>query len=133
MKSCEQILLYAQGELNPAEERQFRAHLDTCPACQAEWKFLQKLNEGLTAPSAPQQVVDKLFARTTRKKSLWARFKLVWTATAVGVVCGGIFLAMLAPARHTFDAQELVAYMNVNAEDEYSAFAQELTDMEDYF
>jgi len=57
MKPCEQILLYAQGELNAEDKTAFETHLKTCGACQAELKFLAKLDEGLTPPAAPQRAV----------------------------------------------------------------------------
>ena len=131
MKPCEQVLLYAQGELNPAEKTAFETHLKTCAACQNELGFLSKLDAVLTAPAAPQQVVDKLLARTTRKKPFWVRFK--WElAGLTAAVCGAVVWTFL-PARQAFNAHELVAYMNTSAEDEYTSFAQELNDMENYF
>ncbi|MCQ2410867.1 MAG: zf-HC2 domain-containing protein [Elusimicrobiaceae bacterium] len=133
MKLCENILLYAQGELPETDRAAFEAHLKACPSCQAELKFLQKLDEGLSAPAAPQRVVDKLFARTTRKKTLWARFKLAWTAAAVVAVLAGVVAVKIHPAVQPFEAAELVAYVNEDAGDEYTVFAQELTDMEAYF
>lgn len=132
MKPCEQVLLYAQGELNAEDKAAFETHLKTCGACQNELKFLAKVDQALAAPAAPVRVIDKLLARTTRKKSVWARFKLGWTVAAVAA-CMGVFLMTFSPARQAFDAQELVAYMSTSADDEYTSFAQELTDMEDYF
>ncbi len=131
MKPCEQILLYAQGELNADDKAAFEAHLKTCGACQAELKFLAKLDEGLTPPAAPQRAVDKLFARTTRKKSIWARFK--WELAGLTAAACGAFVWTFLPAHQAFNAHELVAYMNISADDEYGSFAQELTDMENYF
>ncbi|MBR4682379.1 MAG: zf-HC2 domain-containing protein [Elusimicrobiaceae bacterium] len=131
MKPCKDVLLYAQGDLSAVQKMAFEAHLKTCPSCQAELKFLAKLDESLTPPAAPQRVVDQLFARTTRKKSVWAQFKWAWTA-GVLAVCAGVFLMTFSPVRQAFDAQELVAYMSESVEDEYSIFADELTDMEDY-
>ncbi|MBR4356145.1 MAG: zf-HC2 domain-containing protein [Elusimicrobiaceae bacterium] len=133
MKPCEDVLLYAQGDLSAAQKKAFEAHLKTCPNCQEELKFLAKLNESLTPPAAPQRVVDKLFSCTTRKKSIWAQCKMMWTATAVAAVCAGVCLMTFLPAAPAFNAHELVAYVNSNVEDEYTAFAQELTDMETYF
>lgn len=132
MNYCEQVLLYAQGELNAGEKQAFEKHLQTCEACQAEVKFLAKLDETMAPPAAPAHAVDKLFARTTRKKSAWARFK--WGVTALAAAsCAGVFLVTVSPSRSAFDAHDLVAYMSTCADDEYTSFAQELTDMEDYF
>ncbi len=131
MKPCEQVLLYAQGELNPAEKTAFEGHLKTCAACQAELKFLAKLDEGLTPPAAPQRVIDKLLARTTRKKPFWARFK--WELAGLTAAACAAFVWTFLPSQEPFNAHELVAYMNASSDDEYSSFAQELNDMEDYF
>ena len=131
MNYCEQILRYAQGDLTADEKAAFDAHLKTCGACQSELKFLAKLDEALTPKPAPQRVIDNLFAKTTRKKSLWARLRLGWTITALAA-CAGVFLWVSAPAPQAFDAHELVAYMNLSADDEYVSFAQEITDMENY-
>jgi len=134
MKLCEQVLLYAKGELNPAQKAAFEEHLKTCTACQGELKFLAKLEEGLVPPAAPQRAVDRLFARTTRKPALWRRFKTVWTATAAAAVVGVVVaISAFYPSAQPFSAAELVAYMNSSAEEEYTIFAEELTDMEIYF
>ena len=131
MKPCEQILLYAAGELNATDKAAFETHLKTCPACQGELKFLTKLDEGLTPPAVPAHVITQLFARTTRKKSIWARFK--WELAGIAAAACGAFVFMYLPAHQAFNAHDLVAYMNLSADDEYTSFAQELTDMEDYF
>ena len=132
MKPCEQVLLYAAGELKAQDKAAFEKHLETCPACQGELKFLTKLDEELTPPAVPAHVITQLFARTTRKKSIWARFKWGFT-TLAAAACAGVFLVTFSPTRGAFDAHDLVAYMSTSADDEYTSFAQELTDMENYF
>ncbi len=131
MKPCEQLLLYVQGELGPAEKEAFETHLKSCPACQVERRFLAQVAEGLTPTPAPASMIDALFARTTRKKPLWARFKweLAGLAAAACAACVWTFL----PVNTAFDAHGLVAYMNASAEDDFAAFAQDLTDLENYF
>lgn len=131
MKPCNEVLLYAQGELPEDKKTAFEAHLKTCEACQAELAFLAKLDESLAAPAAPERVITQLFARTTRKKSVWARFKWAWISAAAAA-CVSVFLVPFFPQPQAFSAQELVAYMDSGPEDEYSIFADELTDMEDY-
>ena len=131
MKPCEQILLYAADELNAADKAAFEEHLKTCPACRGELKFLTKLDEGLTPPAVAERVINNLFSLTTRKKSIWARFK--WELAGITVAACGAFVWMYLPTQQAFNAHDLVAYMNISADDEYSTFAQELTDMEDYF
>ncbi len=131
MKPCEQVLLYAAGELKAQDKAAFEKHLETCPACQGELKFLTKLDEGLTPPAVPAHVITQLLARTTRKKSIWAQFK--WELAGIAAAACGAFVWMYLPAHQAFNAHDLVAYMNISADDEYTAFAQELTDMENYF
>ncbi|NOX88399.1 MAG: zf-HC2 domain-containing protein [Calditrichaeota bacterium] len=47
--NCEQarILLmgYLDGELDSEQEKELRRHLDTCPACRAEWESFKNLKE----------------------------------------------------------------------------------------
>ena len=131
MKRCEQILKYAQNELSAQDKAAFEEHIKTCESCRAELAFLAKVEEGMQAPAAPARMVEKLFARTTRRRPLWARFRLGWTAAALAA-CVGVYVVFF-PAHRAFNAHELVAYMNSVVEDEYVSFAQELTDMEDYF
>lgn len=135
MKECEQILLYVQDELSSPEKVRFEAHLASCPACQKELAFLRKLDGALIPPAAPQSAVDKLFAKTTRKKTFFAG--LSWKPALAGAAMLGlgifIFLAGLQPDKAAFDAREVIAYMSENLDDEYLAFADDLSALEAEF
>lgn len=140
MKYCEQVLLYAQDELNSEEKQAFEKHLAACPACQEEVAFLKKIDEGFVIPATPAQVVDKLFARTTRKKSVWARFnKLAWTACGALAVATGVFLLTFSAEPQAFNARELVAYMDYGRDSvatlgsDWASIQQEMADLENYF
>ena len=65
---CEQVILYANGELTGDEKIAFEAHLQTCGRCREELQFLQQAEEALSAKAVPAKLVDSLFAKTTRKK-----------------------------------------------------------------
>lgn len=138
MKPCKDVLLYAQGDLSAAEKMAFEAHLKTCPSCQAELKFLAKLDESLTPPAAPQRVVDQLFARTTRKKSVWARLKWKWVSAAAAA-CACVFLVPFFSQPQAFSAQELVAYMDSGRSDmndlemALESIDEDMSDLEAYF
>ncbi len=137
MKPCEQVLLYEKGELSGAEKQAFEAHLKTCTDCRAELKFLEQLDAALAVPAAPQRAVDKLLARTTRKKSAWMRFKWAWTSAAAAVVCAVVGVGFFHSSAPSFSAQELVAYMNANGSDYYqwdevTELEEELDDLENY-
>ncbi len=135
MKMCTNLILYAHGELPTAQRAQFEAHLNTCPACRAELALLHKTAEALVPPAAPQAVVDALFAKTTRKPSVFVRFKLAFASMAALCMVAG-FLTVHYTQQPAFDTDAVLAYMNEQLEDEYSYFAQDLDALdsnEDYF
>ncbi len=52
MRNCrdaESFYLYLEGELDPAERREFEAHLETCPACRAVLAERRLLHEAFTS------------------------------------------------------------------------------------
>lgn len=135
MNGCEQILLYAQGELEGADKAAFETHLDVCPACRQELAFLKRMDEALVPPAAPQSAVEHIFAKTTRKKSFFAGLR--WKPALTGAAMLGlgifIFLAGLQPDKTAFDAREVIAYMSENLDAEYLSFADDLAAWEEEF
>nr|QGT50707.1 hypothetical protein Elusimicrob1349_1770 [uncultured Elusimicrobia bacterium] len=135
MNGCEQILLYAQGELAGAEKAAFETHLASCPSCQKELLFLRRMDEALVPPAAPQSVVEGIFAKTTRKKSFFAGVS--WKPALAGAAMLGlgifVFLAGLQPDKTAFDAREVIAYMSENLDAEYLSFAEDLSAWEEDF
>lgn len=83
------------------------------------------IRQALAAPAAPAELVEKVLARTTRRPSLWARYKMIWAGglaaflLAVGV---GISYFHTTPAQHT----GLIAYMSQTQQDEYAVFLSDL-------
>lgn len=135
MNECEQILLYAQGELAGEEKTRFERHLDECPRCRKELAFLNRVSVALVPPAAPQSAVEHIFAKTTRKKSFFAGFN--WKPALAGAAMLGlgifIFLADLQPDKTAFDAREVIAYMSENLDAEYLSFADDLAALESEF
>ena len=136
MKPCEKILLYAQHDLPADEQQAMQAHIQTCAACQKQLAFLNRVEEAFVPPAAPSDLVDKVFAKTTRKKSFFARFKMALVSAATVAVLAVIVVANWQSAPQTtsgFDAQEVVAYLTANPDEEYELFASDLAAMEEDF
>ena len=132
MKACEKILLYANGELPLAEQALMGEHVQTCVACQTQLKFLTQLDQAMTPPAAPAQMVDQLFARTTQKKEVffsWKKIIAVGASLLIAVVAG---LELFRTPNPTFDTQELVAFAQANMESDYQTFEYDLEELE-YF
>lgn len=132
MKGCEEVFLYAQGELAGADKTRFEQHLSGCAACQRELAFFKRMDEALVPPAAPQSVVDGVFAKTTRKKTFFAglRWKPALAATALLGLGMCMFVAGLQPDKTAFDAREVIAYMSENLDAEYLSFAEDLSALE---
>lgn len=135
MKMCEQLLLYAQGGLEGADKTAFETHLAACRSCQKELAFLKRVDAALVPPAAPQSAVERIFAKTTRKKPFFAGLR--WKPALAGAAMLGlgifIFLAGLQPDKTAFDAREVIAYMSENLDAEYLSFADDLAALESEF
>lgn len=134
MTNCEKLLLYVNNELSSQEAKDFEEHLHTCASCQKSYAFVKKMDE-LTpcAPAVPTEIMDALFAKTTHKPSLLLRWKKALIGAAlVGVSVFTIF-ASLKSSNVSFDARELVAYMNTTTDTDYLSFADELSTFEENF
>lgn len=127
---CEQVILYANGELEGTEKTAFEAHLKTCEACQQELKFLEATQNALTAKAAPEKVINSLFAKTSRKKKWFAG----WKPVVAGICAVGLIGIMVFP-RPDKDAldREMIAYMSENLDADYQTFESDLDLFEMYF
>ena len=128
---CEQVILYANGELEGAEKAAFEAHLKTCEACQRELKFLEATQNALSAKAAPQKVIDGLFAKTSRKKKWFAG----WKPVVAGICAVGLIGIMVFPRpdKDSTIRAEVVAYMSESLDDDYQSFESDLAILEQYF
>jgi anti-sigma factor RsiW len=133
--NCNEILLYASGEMNATQKQAFEAHLKTCPKCQSALRFITQTEDALAAPAAPAHLVDKVFAKTTRRRKshwLWV-LKPVLTGTALL----GIGLLTMATFHHsdknTLNSDNFTAYMSEHLDDDYQTFSSDLDLFEQYF
>ena len=133
MKMCEKILLYAQQELSPQEQAAMQEHLQTCAVCKKQLAFLNHLDEALVAGAAPSDLVDRVFAKTTRKKAVFFSWKKIVTAAAAMLIAGVVWLDVYHIGSQPFDRQELVAYMQANLDEQYQWFEEDLAAMEEDF
>lgn len=127
---CEQVILYANGELEGTEKTAFEAHLKTCEACQQELKFLEATQSTLTAKTAPETVINDLFAKTSRKKKWFAG----WKPVVAGICAVGLIGIMVFPRpdKETLD-REVIVYMSENLDADYQTFKSDLDLFEMYF
>lgn len=129
--NCKDLLLYAQGELDNTAQRDFEEHLKTCARCQAELAFVRRTGQALIPPSAPAVLVDKLFAKTTRKQSFFARYKTLWVGFAAAAIVG--LLLMPRPDKINMINAEVLAYLSENLDADYQTFASDLAEFENEF
>ena len=135
MNCNEQVLLYAAGDLSADDKKAFEAHLKTCPKCQAALRFVTQVEDNLSAPAAPAALVDKVFAKTTRKRKshwLWG-----WKPVLTGAAMLGMGLLCVSTFHHTdkitFDSDDFVTYMSENLDEDYQTFESDLELFETYF
>ena len=133
MKYCEDLMLYAANELYGERKAGFEKHLESCPSCRAELALMRRMDGARTAPAAPAAVVDQLFAKTTRRKSFFAGWKPVLAGTALLGLGLFMVLAGLHPDKTAFDANEVIAYMSENLDEEYLNFSNDLALFEQEF
>lgn len=130
--TCKQVLLYQSGELTPQEAAAFKQHLATCKACQARLAWAQTVEQSVNAPAAPAELVERVLLKTTRRPSVWKRFRavLVGGVAAIAIAVGvGVHMWQ----QPTFTNTELVAYMSQSNQDEYATFLSDLDLFEQTF
>jgi anti-sigma factor RsiW len=84
--------LWHSGELDPARQRAFDAHLAACPACAAEirqqWANDERLRESIAAePADTRQLEDGLVRRIARERT--------WRWAAPGVAAAALVAAAI--------------------------------------
>lgn len=97
-----------------------------------ETKLDQAIHRALAPAAAPAELVEQVFAKTTRRKSWLARYKMV---LAGGVAAVLVAVSVGVGYFHTtpFDNAELVAYMSQTQNDEYATFLSDLNLLEETF
>ena len=91
------------------------------------------IQQALTAPAAPAQLVEKVFAKTTRRPSWWVRYKMALAGGVVAVVvavCVGVGSYL-----HTASVSqaEFASYMSQMQGEEYTLFLSDLDLFEQEF
>ena len=131
-KICEQVVLYFYDELDSKQRDAFAAHMASCPECQKEFAFLTRMQEALVPPAAPQAVVERVLQRP-QPVPFWHRFY----KPVLGGVCVlllGVYAWFQFPLK-AVDANttDWVAYVSVEADEEYQNFMTEFEAFEAEF
>ena len=95
--------------------------------------FEDAIRQALAAPAAPAELVEKVFAKTTRRPSWWVRYKMALVGGAAALVvgvCVGVGHFVHTPS---YDKAQLAVYMSQTEQDEYAAFLSDLDLFEQEF
>ena len=92
----------------------------------------EAIEQALTAPAAPAHLVEKVFAKTTRRPSWLVRWRKV-LAGSMAVLLVGIGVYAWHQESAPFNHAELVAYMSQTHSDEYATFLSDLELFEQEF
>ena len=128
---CNQLILWEQGNI---DETAWKAHAASCAQCRQVLQVQEGLAAALVPSAAPAELVEKVFAKTTRRKSWLVRWRAALAGGVVAVlVAVGVVYNFTQPT--AFNATELVSYMqqNGNMQDEYSTFLSDLEILEKEF
>lgn len=126
---CKQLILWEKGQLDQAA---WEAHAATCAQCKQELALHGAISAALVPPAAPAELVEKVFAKTTRRKSWLVRWRVALAGGVVAVlVAVGLVYNLTQPT--AFNATELVSYMQQTGQDEYSTFLSDLEILEKEF
>ena len=126
---CKQAILFKQGRL---DERAWKSHAATCVECGKLQAMHEAIAAALVPPAAPAELVDKIFAKTTRRKSWLVRWRAA-LAGGVAVIAVAVGFVYNLSQPKAFEAPELVAYMQQIGQGEYQTFLSDLTTFEQEF
>lgn len=94
MQDCkgiqERLSAYMDHELEPAVHEQVERHLETCGACRAELRWLERLWEALAhvPEPAPVDITTAVLARLPRRERRWPQSLALAAAVLLGVFLG---------------------------------------------
>lgn len=92
----------------------------------------EAISAALVPPAAPAELVEKVFAKTTRRKNWLVRWRAALAGGVVAIlVAVGLVYNLSRP--RAFDAPALVAYMQQNEQGEYQTFLSDLNAFEQEF
>jgi anti-sigma factor RsiW len=69
MNACNNLPLYLYNELDAESKKVFKEHLASCKECQRAAAAFKTLCANKKTLSAPQNVIDAIFEKTTRKRA----------------------------------------------------------------
>ncbi len=83
------------GELDQAQEKAFREHLESCPACQAEFEQLsriQRITDDMSLPTPEDRLIDHYWHNIYRRIERGAGWILLSVAAILLLMFGGFKL-----------------------------------------
>ena len=96
-------------------------------------KLERAIAQALAAPAAPAELVEKVFAKTTRRKSWWVRYKMALVG-GISAVIVGVCVGVGSYVHNASVGQaEFAAYMIQTQNDEYTLFLSDLDLFEQEF
>ena len=94
----------------------------------------EAISQALAAPAAPAELVERVFAKTTRRQSWFARYKMALIGGVAAVVVGVcVSVGHFVHTTPSYDRAQLVVYMSQATQDEYATFLSDLDLFEEEF
>ncbi len=101
MKACQEyeelLTLHAAGALEPGEEAQVRAHLESCAACRSEAESTARVLSGLALPPPTPAMRERTEALPRRALGAWRREQVrrAFQARTVGALLAAAAVVLL--------------------------------------
>lgn len=96
-------------------------------------KLERAIGQALAAPAAPAELVEKVFAKTTRRKSWWVRYKMALVGGVAAVIVGVCVGVGSYVHNASLSQAEFAAYISQTQNDEYTLFLSDLDLFEQEF
>ena len=98
MNICDNLPLYLYDEMNEAQKQEFEKHIAVCGECASSLKAFDAL-KNKERLDAPLNVINNIFYKTTRKKSVF-EFSKSWKLGLAAAAC--LLIGIFAmPSRNT--------------------------------
>ncbi|MCL2389930.1 MAG: zf-HC2 domain-containing protein [Endomicrobia bacterium] len=97
MNMCNNLPLYTYNEMNKDEKEQFEKHLKGCKECRENLKTCSSLKNSLPLQSAPLNVINNIFDKTTRKPHFFSYVK-TWKIGLAAAAC--LMIAVFSVISH---------------------------------
>ncbi len=90
MNTCDNVSLYLYNEMTEAEKTEFQKHLQRCAQCSEAVKIFNAATNAKELKSAPLQVINAIFEKTTRKRHIFAFTKTMKLTFAAACLLIGV-------------------------------------------